>query len=158
LDRVRELDNAARCAAKSREPAATWIAFTARHIYLIVAAPALDADLMGRALWYAHLFRCDSDYAEFRERRLHTVVLALEAEREVIEWARRHKVRAVVFPVRCIRADASNARAPAGLGALAKPRPGVRCVGGWIGHARALANFLVLPRSARAVNAPGRGR
>lgn len=102
LERAGALDNAARCAAKSREPAATGIAFTARHIHLTVAAPALDADLVGRALWYAHLFRRDPDYAEFRERHLHAVVLAFEAEREVIEFARRHKVRAVVFPARWV--------------------------------------------------------
>jgi hypothetical protein len=102
LERAGALDNAARCAAKSRESAATGIAFTARHIHLTVAAPALDADLVGRALWYAHLFRRDPDYAEFRERHLHAVVLAFEAEREVIEFARRHKVRAVVFPARWV--------------------------------------------------------
>ena len=86
-----------RRALKNWEPRLTGMAYSDRIVHLVQVVDELRAEQIGRMLYLADLFRRDPDYAEHRSKRVHLVMLARKAAPSVLDFARRRRIRVVVF-------------------------------------------------------------
>ena len=86
-----------RQALKNWEPRLTGMAYSDRIVHLVQVVDELRAEQIGRMLYLADLFRGDPDYAEHRSKRVHLVMVARKAAPSVLDFARRRRIRVVVF-------------------------------------------------------------
>jgi hypothetical protein len=80
---------------KNCEPTLTGIAFTDRHVYLVLALSELDAAGVGRMLYLSYLFRHDPDFIEHGGKHAHRVILARTASEQMIQFARGYRIGVV---------------------------------------------------------------
>ena len=78
---------------KRREPQLTGLAYTARAIYLVVAAGAANYEHIAKLVHCRALMRADPDYIEHRGKRVSMVMLCDDCPAVVADFARRHRVR-----------------------------------------------------------------
>ncbi|MFI5351361.1 MAG: hypothetical protein ACHQZS_00215 [Candidatus Binatales bacterium] len=96
-------------AIKNWEPRLTGFAYSDRDAYLVEVAAELSAERVGRVLYLVDLWRRDPDWSEHRGKRMHLVMLVRDATADMINFARRRRIRVVL-----VRGDA-RAAAPAAL-------------------------------------------
>jgi len=79
------------------EPRLTGMAYSERDVYLVEVAGELTAEHAGRLLYLADLWRRDADYLEHRGKRVHLGILVRRADRALLDFARRRRIRVVVL-------------------------------------------------------------
>jgi len=89
--------NAPKPAMKNWEPRLTGFAYSDRDMYLVEVAAELSAEHVGRVLYLVDLWRRDPDYGEHRGKRVHVVMVVRGATADLIEFARRRRIRVTVF-------------------------------------------------------------
>jgi hypothetical protein len=92
-----DASESARGALKNWEPRLTGVAYSDRSVFLVEVIAKLTAEHVGRMMYLADLFRADPDYAAHRCKSAHRVMLVREAEPSVFEFARRKRVRVIVW-------------------------------------------------------------
>ena len=81
--------------SKSFEPRVTGLAYTARRLYLVVAAVAAGYQHVAQLIHARDLIRADPDYAEHHAKRVTLILLCDSIEPPVADFARRHRVRVI---------------------------------------------------------------
>jgi hypothetical protein len=89
--------DASRRALKNWEPRFTGMAYSDRAVYLVDVVAELTAEIVGKALYCAELFRRDPDYDPHRDKPMHLIVLARSATTSICDFARRRHIRVVVL-------------------------------------------------------------
>jgi hypothetical protein len=90
--------DASRRALKNWEPRFTRMAYSDRAVYLVDVVRELTAEIIGKALYCAELFRRDPDYDRHREKRMHLIILARVTTTSLRDFARRGRIRVVGLP------------------------------------------------------------
>ena len=110
---------------KNWEPRLTGFAYSDCDVYLVEVAAELSAEHVGRVLYLVDLWRRDPDYGEHRGKRVHVVMVVRGATADLIEFARRRRIRVTVFGADTkANAVASTERVSEASPAL-PPRPAV---------------------------------
>jgi hypothetical protein len=82
---------------KNWEPRLAGMAYCDREVFLVVVESELSAEHAGRLLYLADLWRRDPDYLQHRSKRVHLVMLVRKADRALLEFARRRRIRVLVL-------------------------------------------------------------
>lgn len=84
-------------AMKNWEPRLTGFAYSDSDVYLVEVAAVLSAEHIGRLLYLVDLWRRDPDYLQHRNKRVHVVAIVREATGDLIDFARRRRIRVVLL-------------------------------------------------------------
>ncbi len=82
---------------KNWEPRLTGFAYSDGDAYLVEVAAELSAEIIGRMLYLVDLWRRDPDYIEHRGKRVHVVTLVRATTTDLIDFARRRRIRVVLL-------------------------------------------------------------
>ena len=80
---------------KRREPTLTGLTYSARAVYLVVAAKVATYEQIAKLIHCRILMRDDPDYQEHRGKRVCLVMLCDNCPPAVLDFARRHRVRVI---------------------------------------------------------------
>jgi hypothetical protein len=89
--------DARRRALKNWEPRFTGLACSDHAVFLVEVVGELTAEIVGKLLYCADLFRRDPDYDQHRHKRMYLVILAREATTSLRDFARRCHIRVHVW-------------------------------------------------------------
>jgi hypothetical protein len=85
--------------AKRTEPQVTGLAWTAQTLFLVMAARDATYEHAARLIHCRALVRDDPDHAEHRDKRVSMILLCADCPPAVADFARRHRIRVIRFPL-----------------------------------------------------------